>query len=98
MGNHRFGTSMKFLAEAVVESAAFLALSGDGVINPDSAVKELESMSHRLRSASEAEKNALLEYCHQQLSRLSTAEARLNQERRDFYQRFFEAMGLGEES
>ena len=85
---------MNSLAKAIVESAAFLEFSGDEVIDPDSAVQALESMSHSLCSASEAEKRAVLEYCRQELSRLSAAETPQNQKLHDFYQGFGEAMGL----
>jgi hypothetical protein len=54
---------------------AFLELSGDEVIDPDSAVQALESISHSLRKASDEEKKALLTYCREQVSRLSSARA-----------------------
>ena len=85
---------MKSLAEAIVESAAFLELSGDEVIDPDSAVQALESMSHSVRSASEQEKRALLDYCRDQASKLDGARSPQDEKRRDFYRGFGEALGL----
>jgi len=85
---------MKSLAEAVVESAAFLELSGDGVIDPDSAVRALESISHSLRNASDEEKRALLDYCREHAAKPSDARSPEEQKRRDFYREFGEASGL----
>lgn len=57
---------MKSLAQALVEAVAFLELSEDEVIDPDSAVQAMESVSHSLQTASVQEKRALLDYCHGQ--------------------------------
>ncbi len=85
---------MKSLAEALIEAVAFLELSGDAVIDPGLAVQAMESISHSLENASEQEKQALLNYCHDQAERLFTASGDEDQKRRDFYQHFAEAMGL----
>lgn len=82
---------MKSLAQALVEAVAFLELSGDEVVDPDSAVQAIESISHSLRNASEQERQALLDYCRSEAQKLAT-----DQKRRDFYQQFGEAMGLTE--
>ena len=87
---------MKSLAQALVEAVAFLELSGDAVVDPDSAVQAMESISHSLRNASEEEKHALLDYCHNQAEKLLGARGDNDQKRRDFYQQFAEAMGLTE--
>lgn len=85
---------MKSLAEAIVEAAAFLELSGDEVVNPDFAVQALESISGVLRGASSEEKQAILDYCRDQASQLKDARSHQEQRRRDFYSGFDEAMGL----
>jgi hypothetical protein len=82
---------MKSLAQALVEAVAFLELSGDEVVDPDSAVQAMESIGHSLRNASEQEKQAVLDYCRSQAEKLAADE-----KRRDFYQQFGEAMGLTE--
>ena len=58
--------NMKSLAETIVEDVAFLELCGDEVIDPDSAVQAMESISHILRNASEEERRALFDYCQGQ--------------------------------
>jgi len=87
---------MKSLAEAVVEATAFLELSSDKVVDPDSAVEALESISHSLQSASDEEKHDLLDYCREQASKLSGARGGQEEKRRDFYRQFGEALGLTE--
>ena len=84
------------LAQAIVEAAAFLELSTDDVINPDSAVQALESISHSLKSASDTEKKALLDYCREQAAKLGEAGGEDMQKRKDFYEQFEDAMGLGD--
>ena len=88
---------MKSLAEALVESAAFIELSGDEVIDPDSAVQALESIAHSLGAASEEEKNALLEYCRKKAAALAGAKNEPDVKRRDFYLEFGENIGLIDE-
>ena len=46
---------MKTLAKALIQTAAFLELSGDDTVNPDDAVKALEDIAHTLQSASPEE-------------------------------------------
>jgi hypothetical protein len=52
----------EILMRAVVEAAAFLELSPDEVLDPDLAVKELESMAHLLGQLSEREKRQLVAF------------------------------------
>jgi len=80
---------MKMLAEALVEAAAFLELSGDDVVHPDAAVQAMESIVASLARASDAEKAAVLAYC-----RLRANEPSHDARRRDFYQGFGESFGL----
>jgi hypothetical protein len=88
---------MKALAEALVESAAFLELSGNEVISPDAAVRALESITATLDKASENEKKALLDYCREQATTLRGAQTDQDRKRRDFYLGFEEAFGLIDE-
>lgn len=53
------GTNMESLAKAVVCAFAFLELSGDDVVDPDSAVSAMESMSAELQTCTDEEKAAL---------------------------------------
>jgi hypothetical protein len=87
---------MKSLAKAVVEAAAFLELTGDDVVNPDSAVQALESVRDAPRGATGEEKQAILDYCRDQASLLKAARSEQEQRRRDFYSGFGEAIGLTE--
>jgi hypothetical protein len=79
-----------------VEAAAFLELSGDDVINPDSAVQALESISYSLKNASNSEKTALLDYCREQAAKLGESEGKDVEKRKNFYQQFEDAMGLAD--
>ena len=88
---------MKSLAQAVVESAAFLELSGDGVVDPDAAVQAQEAIASALDEASEEEKKELLSYCRECAARISTSASPADLKRRDFYLGFGEAFGITEE-
>jgi hypothetical protein len=83
----------KSLAEAVVEAASFMELSSDEVIDPDSALQALESISHSLQTASDREIQALLRYCRDRATTLA-GEGEQAEKRRAFYRQFGEAMGL----
>ena len=52
---------MNALARSVIEAALFLELSGDDVVDPDSAVKAMESIAYELSHSSDAERIALRE-------------------------------------
>jgi len=78
---------MKSLAKALVEAVAFLELSGDEVVDPDSAVRALEWIAECLKSASESEKQALLDYCQEKA-------ASGTEKQQEFYKTFSVAMGL----
>jgi hypothetical protein len=88
---------MKSLAEAVVESAAFLELSGDDVVSPDSAVQALDSIASTMSEASDEEKKAVLDYCRQKATALAEVTSESAKRRRDFYIGFGENFGLIEE-
>jgi hypothetical protein len=84
---------MNSLAEALVEAAGFIELSGDS----DAAVQALESIAHAVGAASKEEKNALLEYCRLRAKALAAASGELDQRRRAFYVEFGENFGLIDE-
>ena len=50
---------MRALARSVIEAALFLELSGDDVVDPDSAVKALEGIAHELQGTDVTERLAL---------------------------------------
>ena len=85
---------MKTLAKALIDAAAFFELSGDDAVNPDDAVKALESISHTLHAASSEEIAALRE-----VLRKKVEEERAGLGRADllkFYEHFLESFGVAE--
>ena len=72
----------------VVEAAAFLELSPDEVLDPDIAVKHLESMAHVLGQLSDSDKRQLVAFTRADADRVSSGDYR------DFLRQFPEAMGL----
>ena len=78
----------EILMRAVVEAAAFLELAADDVLDPDVAVKELESMAYRLGQLNESEKRQLVAFTQAEADRASSVEYR------EFLRQFPEAMGL----
>jgi len=73
---------------AVVDEAAFLALSEDDVINLDAAVRQLESMAALLLELATRERGELLAFVEAEASREP------NPERRDFLRKFADDMGF----
>jgi len=88
---------MKSLAQAVVESAAFLELSGDDVIDPDAAVQAQEAIVSALDEATDEEKKALLFYCRECAAQILTSASPTDLKKRDFYLGFGEAFGITDE-
>ncbi len=83
---------MKTLAKALIQTAAFLELSGDDVVKPDEAVRALEGIADALHSASPDEAAAIRDA----LQELAAAERAgcSRTEMLRFYEQFFEAMGV----
>ena len=79
---------MHQLAKALIEAAAFLDLSSDEVVDPDSAVSVLEQIAAELALATPLELEVLQEVIDQKL------QASRNGAEREFYESFFEAFGL----
>ena len=73
---------------AVLEAAAFLELSPDEVLDPDIAVKELESLAYLLGQLSESEKRELAAFTRAEVDRASSDDYR------EFLRQFPGAMGL----
>lgn len=73
---------------AVVEAAAFFELAADDVLDPDVAVKELESIAYLLGQLKEGEKRELTAFTRVEAERTSSVEYR------EFLRQFPETMGL----
>jgi len=56
---------VKALASSVIEAALFLELSGDDVVDADSAVSAMERIAYWLSTSSDAERIALGEAVHE---------------------------------
>jgi len=50
------------LMKSIIQCAAFLELSGDDIVNPDAAVRELETLSHELQMLSLTERQAFIDF------------------------------------
>jgi len=85
---------MKHLAKAVVDAMAFLELSEDEVIDPDSAVKAMEMIAATLQDASDEEVEALRQAAMAELNAQSAVNA--PEEVIDFYENFLVDLGLEE--
>src|SRR5436190_23821152 len=64
----------QILMRAVVEAAAFLELAADDVVDPDIAVKELESMAYLLGQLNESEKRELVAFTEAEAGRTVSAD------------------------
>lgn len=87
---------MKHLCRAIIWNACFLELSGDDVIDPDSAVKALEDIAAALQEATEEEKAAFIESCSDEAEQLRTASSQ--SKTADFIASLPSAIGLVEET
>ena len=77
--------------KAIVESAAFLALSGDDVINPDVAVAQLEQLAAILKTLTPSEREEFIAY----VQNLASSERRSgNAKRADFLSSLPSDLGL----
>lgn len=78
----------EILARALLDAAAFFELSPDEVLDPDIAVKQLESMAAALGQLSESDKRQLVAFTQAEADRVSSDDYR------DFLWQFPQAMGL----
>ena len=86
---------MKTLARVVINFAAFIGLSGDDVIDPDSAVKALEEIGSYLADCSNEERAALQESLQEE--RLKRAAAGRSEEELAFFDDFMDSFDLSHE-
>ena len=86
---------MENIVRALLSTAAFLELSGDEVVDTDAAVQALEQLSGYLQRAGEAEREVIAriakEWAAEARAKGSDGAASAN-----FYESFFESMGLDE--
>jgi hypothetical protein len=80
------------LMRAIIQHAAFLELSGDDVVDPDAAVRELEGLAATLKRLSSSERNAFAEFTN----RYADSEQKKGQteEYVNFVRSFPEGIGL----
>lgn len=81
------------LADAVIFLMPFLELSGDDVVDPDSAVSALESACHDLQQLSREQRQALCERAEQ----LASHDWRTHTRLPEFLRTFGDACGLLDE-
>ncbi len=81
---------MDSLAKAILETAAFLELSGEEAINPDAAVRALEDLGFLLSGCTPDEKAALKRAAQ------SLASEGADEERRRFFGRALQDLGVEE--
>lgn len=79
---------MRSLANAILDLAAFLELSGDDVLDPDAAVNAMESLAFALKSATPEEIAAIHSSIREQLASSPSPE------RAKFLRSFVENVGL----
>ncbi len=85
---------MKTFAKAILNLAAFIELSPDDQIDPDSAVKALEQLSLDLSSASKAELSYLKAVIIQESMETHEERTSEQQDRITFFLDFIENMGI----
>ena len=82
---------MRTLANAIIDLAAFLELSGDDIVDPDAAVNAMESLAFALKSATPEEVGAIRSAIRERLGSSSP-------ERAEFLRSFAENVGLAEQT
>ncbi|PZG07581.1 hypothetical protein [Nonomuraea aridisoli] len=84
-------TLVRTLAELLTDVAWFLESADDSAVHPDDAVKQLESMSHRLGLLPSEDRLTLVALIHER------AESEAEPGFREFLKTFPEAVGLLDE-
>ena len=88
---------MKAIGTALLNLAAFVGLSGDEEIDPDSAVKALEQLMADLRASETGEREYIRGLIRQQIVNLPMEErTEADQERIDFFLNMMEAVDKAE--
>ena len=81
---------MNSLANAIIEAAAFIELSSDEIIDPDSAVSILETIISEFQSLNDEERGAISRSLREKLSTCK------NEERRKFLEEFLVNFDIAE--
>lgn len=79
---------MRILMQALADQAAFLALSGNDVVNPDAAVAQLELLGALLQALSPDERRVFIGFCRE------LAESERDPERGEFFESLPENLGM----
>lgn len=85
------GPMSRVLMQIVVDELAFLEMSGDDVVDPDAAVRQLEGIAALLQELPSAERRQFLGFVKEQADRAARDEDRLLVE---FLRKLPEALGL----
>jgi len=86
---------MKNLSKVIVDISAFLELSGDDVIDPDSAIKAMEMIGSELKKATPEEKESIAVAA--KAAATSARSRGATEEEIEFYEGFMENFDLLEE-
>ena len=81
---------MKSFARTIINLAAFLELSSEDEIDPDSALKALEQMMADLNNATDGEKEILKALMRQDIIEYGESRTTEQSERVEFYLNFIE--------
>lgn len=85
---------MKSLAKSILNLAAFIELSSDDIIDPDSAVKALEQLAYDLKEATHGEIEYLKAAIRQEVVEAGENRTPEQQERIEFFLNFMENIGI----
>ena len=89
---------MKALAKAILNMAAFLELSSDDVVDPDSAVNALEQLAADLQDATAGEIEYLKAAIRQEIVEIGDERTPEQSDRIEFFLDFMENFGLETEN
>ena len=85
---------MKNLCQAIIWVSCFLELSGDDVIDPDSAIKALEDLAATMQGATDEEKANFRQACATEAEGLETQGGPEYSETIEFIRSIPDAMGI----
>ena len=91
---------MMALARATVAAFEFFEFCDDETLDPDDAVKMMESLSFHLQDSSDEEKAALQIVCQENIDSLNSKQTSLTEEQKSerivFYEDFLSNLNLNE--
>jgi predicted RNA-binding protein with EMAP domain len=93
----RFEIKMKALARAILNLSAFLELSSDDIVDPDSALQALEQLSNDLKQATPGELEYLKAAIRQEIVEIGDERTPEQQHRIEFFLDFMENLGLNKQ-